>query len=68
MDGNFRNRNELLLQHQYEGVELRKDYAQDTLVNLQRLWNRPVHIESVIDDKPALISYDGTNHEVKTKS
>ena len=68
VDGNYRNRNELLLQHKYEGVELRKDYAQDTLVNLQRLWNRPVHIESVIDDKPALISYDGTNHEVKTKS
>jgi len=64
VDGNFRNRGELLLQHRFEGVELRKDYAQDTLTNLQRLWMRPVHIESVVDEKPALISFDGSTHEV----
>ncbi len=66
VDGNYKNRGELYLQHHYEGVELRKDYAQDTLVNLQKLWHRPVHLESVIDDKVAVLSFDGSSHDLKT--
>ena len=38
-DGNYRNRGELYLLHQYEGIELKQDYAQDTLANLQKLWS-----------------------------
>jgi len=64
-DGNYRNRGELYLQHDYQGIELKQDYARDTLVNLNRLWSRPVHIESVIDDKPAVLSYDGKSHEIR---
>ena len=43
-DGNYKNRGELYLEHTYSGVELQLDYAKDTLRNLQRLWNRPVHL------------------------
>ena len=46
-DGNYKNRGELFLEHQFSGVELKIDYARDTLVNLHRLWGRPVHIETV---------------------
>ena len=67
VDANHRNRGELYLQHRFQGIELKQDYAQDTLRNLHRLWARPVHLESVIDDKPAIISFDGTNHVVKNK-
>ncbi|MEX0703929.1 MAG: SpoVR family protein [Planctomycetales bacterium] len=67
MDGNYKNRGELYLQHQYQGVELRQDYAQDTLANLQQLWGRPVHIETVVDDQPAVLSYDGRGHAVSPK-
>ena len=63
VDGNFRNRGELYLLHQYQGVELKTDYAQDTLTNLQKLWSRPVHIETVVDEVPTIISYDGSEHE-----
>ena len=49
-DGNYKNRGELFLEHQFNGVELKTSYALDTLVNLQRLWTRPVHIETVIDE------------------
>ncbi len=63
-DGNYRNRGELYLWHRYEGIELRMDYAQDTLVNLQKLWGRPVHVETVLDDEPVLISFDGSEHDV----
>lgn len=64
-DGNYANRAELYLEHNYQGVELKRDYANDTLRNLQMIWSRPVHIETVIDDKPAVISYDGHTHEVR---
>jgi stage V sporulation protein R len=64
-DGNYRNRGELYLKHDFQGVELKQDYARDTLANLQKLWSRPVHIETVIDDKPAVISFDGRSHEIR---
>lgn len=62
-DGNYKNRGELFLEHSYHGVELQMDYARDTLTNLYKLWSRPVHIETVLEDKPAILSYDG--HELK---
>jgi stage V sporulation protein R len=66
-DGNYRNRGELYLWHQSEGIELKQDYAQDTLVNLHRLWRRPVHIETIIDEKPSILSFDGSSHETREK-
>ncbi len=63
IDGNYRNRGELYLRHDYQGIELRQDYARDTLANLQQLWRRPAHIESVVDDEPVVFSFDGTTHE-----
>jgi stage V sporulation protein R len=61
-DGNHRNRGELLLRHHFNGVELRYDYARDTLVNLHRLWGRPVHIETVRENHHMVLSFDGTRH------
>jgi stage V sporulation protein R len=66
-DGNYRNRGELFLQHKFQGIELKQDYAQDTLVNLHKLWARPVHIETVVDEKPVIMSFDGQSHHVKAK-
>jgi len=64
-DGNYRNRGELYLFHDFQGVELKRDYANDTLVNVQRIWGRPVHIETMVDDRAAVLSYDGTRHEFR---
>ena len=36
--------------------------ARDTLVNLHRVWRRPVHIETSEDDR-RLLSYDGAEHK-----
>jgi stage V sporulation protein R len=47
------------LRHRHEGVDLNIDNARDTLRNLQKLWTRPEHIETVVDDKKRLISFDG---------
>jgi len=62
-DGNYRNKGELLLRHRYEGVPLRMDYARDTLRNVQRVWQRPVNLSTLVDEKPRLISYTGETFE-----
>ena len=62
VNGNHRNRGELLLRHGYNGVELNLNEARDTLRNVQYIWGRPVHLETLVDDKPNLLSFDGTDH------
>jgi stage V sporulation protein R len=62
-DGNYRNKGELLLRHRYEGVPLRMDYARDTLRNVHRIWQRPVNLATLVDDKPRRISFNGEAFE-----
>jgi stage V sporulation protein R len=66
VDGNFRNRGELLLLHKFNGVELRLDQAADTLANIQYIWGRPVNLQTTVDGKPTMLSYDGTEHSIRT--
>lgn len=61
-DANYLNRNELLLKHTHEGVDLKIDEARDTLENLQRIWKRPVHIETRLDENQMILYYDGEEH------
>ncbi len=58
-DADYRRNRELYLKHSFEGRPLDMPYAEKTLQYIYRLWGRPVHIETVIDDDPTLISYDG---------
>ncbi len=64
VDGNFENRGELLLLHDYEGTDLKLDWAQDTLKNLYMVWRRPVHIQTCVEDKGKRISFDGEEHSI----
>ncbi|GIW81255.1 MAG: stage V sporulation protein R [Gemmatales bacterium] len=66
IDGNYGNRGELLLYHQFNGVELQLDWAADTLANIQNLWGRPVHLKTVVDNEATLLSYDGSEHKTQT--
>jgi stage V sporulation protein R len=65
VDGNFLNRGELLLVHRYEGVPLKLDRARETLENVQRLWKRPAHLETYVDDEGVVMSFDGAEHSVE---
>jgi stage V sporulation protein R len=65
IDGNFRNRGELLLKHEYNGIDLRLDWAKDVLANIQFIWGRPVNLETIVDGKPTLLGFDGTEHTSK---
>lgn len=66
IDGNHHNRGELYLRHDYQGIELKQDYANATLSNLNQLWGRPVHLETFIDDERSAISFDGHTHDMKS--
>jgi stage V sporulation protein R len=67
VDGNYRNRGELYLKHDFSGVELQLDDARDTLENLARLWSRPVHIETVLEGAHTVLSYDGSDHDMEKR-
>lgn len=47
-DGNFQNSGGLLLEHRHEGVDLRQDYAEDTLASLCKIWTRTVYLNTVV--------------------
>jgi len=64
MDANYGNRGELLLDHQHAGMDLRGDYAKETLSALVRVWKRPVAISTKVDNKPVLLRYDGKEHSM----
>jgi stage V sporulation protein R len=59
-DANHANRGELVLTHQHEGVDLRDDYARETLINLEKIWKRPVHLDTRLEGKPRFLTYDGS--------
>lgn len=65
LDGNYRNRGELYLAHQHEGVDLDLEYAKATLVNLYTIWGRPVHVETNVKGQKMVLSYDGEGHHEK---
>ncbi len=68
LDANYENKGELLLEHAHQGVDLRQDYARDTLRALVRIWKRPVAIATVVEQRPVLVRFDGKEHEVRDGS
>lgn len=64
-DANHKNRSELLLSHDHQGVDLRQDYANAVLVALERVWRRPVELKTIVEGKPVFLRFDGNEHKVK---
>ena len=62
VDANYANRGELLLEHQHGGMDLRPDYARETLGALVRVWKRPVAVATKVEQKSVLLRYDGKEH------
>jgi len=65
-NANYENRGELYLTHRFEGQELHQEHARDTIKNVQLIWNRPVHLETVIDKRRKVLSYNGRKHSERT--
>jgi stage V sporulation protein R len=65
-DGDYGRNGELYLAHSYEGVELDLKYMEKTLPYINYLWGKTVHLESVVEDKAVLFTYDGKKHSKKS--
>ncbi len=58
-DADYERNGELLIVHRYESIELDLKYLERTLPHIYALWGRSVHLQTVVEDKKALFSYDG---------
>jgi stage V sporulation protein R len=59
VDGNHENRGELYLVHRHEGVDLDVPFAEDTLQNLYKVWGRPAHIETTVEEEGRVLFSHG---------
>ncbi|SEB20583.1 stage V sporulation protein R [Thalassobacillus cyri] len=64
-DGDFLKNGELYLKHHYEDVELDLEYLERTMPYIYQLWGRPVHMETVVENKEVLFSYSGKKVQKK---
>jgi stage V sporulation protein R len=58
-DGDYLKNNELYLKHWYEDIELDLKYLEKVLPYIHQLWGRAVHMESILEGKRVLFTYDG---------
>jgi stage V sporulation protein R len=58
-DGDYRRGRELYLKHRHEGDDLDLDFADKTMRYLYQLWTRPVHLETIVDGKSTVLTYEG---------
>ncbi|MFZ3172758.1 MAG: SpoVR family protein [Carboxydocellales bacterium] len=59
VDGDYNRNGDLYLKHMFEGVELDIRYLEKTLPYVYHIWGRQVHLETVVDSKQCLFSYNG---------
>jgi len=58
-DGDHLRAGELYLKHHFEGLELDMKYVEKTLPYVHTLWGKNVHLETVIEDRAVVFTYDG---------
>ncbi|MFC4558419.1 SpoVR family protein [Virgibacillus kekensis] len=58
-NGDYLRNGELYLKHYFEGTELDLKYLENVLPYIYQLWGRDIHIETNVEEKQALFSYDG---------
>ncbi|PXW86688.1 stage V sporulation protein R [Pseudogracilibacillus auburnensis] len=61
-NGDYLRNGELYLVHSFEGIELDLPYLENVLPYIYELWGRTVHLETFVDEKNTLFSYNGEKH------
>ena len=64
-DGNYLNRAELYLAHQWTGLEVDLAKAGEVLTNLRIIWGRPVHLQMRMKDDTWLLSCTEPGKDLK---
>lgn len=65
-DGNYKNRKELYLSHEFMGTEVDGAKAIEVLRALALIWGRPVHLQARINQEPILLTLE--NHSAVPES
>lgn len=60
VNGNYDNNGELYIKHAYEGAELDFNYVEKTLPYAHHLWGKHVHLETVVEGKEVIFTYNGS--------
>ncbi|MFD1065929.1 SpoVR family protein [Oceanobacillus locisalsi] len=58
-NGDYLRNGELYLRHGFEGIELDIKYLEHVLPYIYQLWGRTVHLETMIEGKETMYTYDG---------
>jgi stage V sporulation protein R len=58
-NGDYLRNGELYLMHSYEGTELDINYLEHVLPYIYQLWGRNVYMETYVEEKQVVYSYDG---------
>ncbi|MFH0752525.1 MAG: SpoVR family protein [archaeon] len=60
VNGNYQNKGEMLLYHQWEGRTLDMEYARRTMINLEKIWTRPINLKTCIgqDENTGELKYE----------
>lgn len=59
IDGDYLKNGELYIQHGFEGIELDIKYLEKVLPYIHQLWGRKCHIETIVEGRAMLYTYDG---------
>jgi stage V sporulation protein R len=65
VDGNYRNRGELLLLHRFYGRELKLDRAFETMRSLWKVWTRPIYLATLVEGEARMLVCDGGEPRVE---
>ncbi|MBZ0171424.1 MAG: SpoVR family protein [Phycisphaerales bacterium] len=66
-DGNYLNRGELYLAHEFNGLEVDSSKAVDVLRGLRMIWGRPVHLQARVNEDMTLTTLDEPGGEAKVQ-
>ncbi|WP_079507808.1 SpoVR family protein [Mesobacillus jeotgali] len=58
-DGDYLKNGELYITHGFEGIELDIKYLEKVLPYIHQLWGRKCHIETMVEGRAMLYTYDG---------
>jgi stage V sporulation protein R len=62
VDGDYQRNGELYLAHSYEGIELDLKYVEKTMPYIHQLWGKTIHLETTVEEKRVLFTFDGKKH------
>lgn len=64
-NADFNDSQQLYLEHQYFGQEIQPNHRNGTLENIFFLWGRKVNLETVVNEKPVVCTYNGKEHKTQ---